>query len=68
MEGEFNGRDTFSVSDGRGLNFASTPQKLWGTVLTYKDQSADMIEGGISGTVDLHSRMPFDKDGQVISL
>jgi TonB-dependent receptor len=68
VEGEFNGRDTFSVSDGRGLSFGDIPTELWGTVLTYKNQSADMIEGGIAGTVDLHSRMPFDSDKRVISL
>ena len=67
VQSEFNGRDTFSVSDGRGLDFGSTPTELWSNVLTYKDQSADMIEGGISGTVNLVSRMPFDKDGRVIS-
>jgi TonB-dependent receptor len=68
VQSEFNGRDTFSVSDGRGLSFGDTPTELWSTVLTYKDQSADMIEGGISGTVNLVSRLPFDKDGRVISL
>ncbi len=67
VEGEFNGRDTFSVSDGRGLSFGDIPPELVGTVLVYKDQSADMVEGGISGTVDLHTRMPFDSDGRVIS-
>jgi TonB-dependent receptor len=67
VEGEFNGRDTFSVSDGRGLSFGDIPTELWNTVRAYKDQSADMIEGGISGTVDLVTRMPFDSPGRIIS-
>ncbi|TVZ42058.1 TonB-dependent receptor [Alteromonadaceae bacterium 2753L.S.0a.02] len=64
---EFNGRDSFTANSGRGLSFQDVPQELMGSVQLYKNQSADMIEGGIGGTVSLHTRMPFDQDGQKIS-
>lgn len=68
VQSEFNGRDTFSVSDGRGLSFGDIPTEMWNGVNAYKDQSADMVEGGISGTIDLRSRMPFDSDKRIITM
>lgn len=64
---EFNGRDTFSANSSRGLSFQDVPPELMGSVLIYKNQSADMIEGGIGGTVNLNTRKPFDQDGRVIA-
>jgi iron complex outermembrane receptor protein len=65
---EFNGRDSFTANSGRGLNFQDVPPELMGGVDLYKNQSADMIEGGIGGTVSLKTRKPFDRDGQMIAL
>lgn len=64
---EFNGRDSFTANSGRGLNFQDVPPELMGGVDLYKNQSADMIEGGIGGTVSLKTRKPFDRDGQLIA-
>jgi len=64
---EFNGRDSFTANSGRGLNFQDVPPELMGGVDLYKNQSADMIEGGIGGTVSLRTRKPFDQDGQLIA-
>ncbi|WP_295803405.1 TonB-dependent receptor [uncultured Microbulbifer sp.] len=57
---EFNGRDSFTANSGRGLSFQDVPPELMGGVDIYKNQSADMIEGGIGGTVSLRTRKPFD--------
>lgn len=57
---EFNGRDTFSANSGRGLSFQDVPPELIGSVQVYKNQTADMIEGGISGTINLNTRKPLD--------
>ncbi|WP_075187103.1 TonB-dependent receptor [Teredinibacter haidensis] len=62
---EFNGRDSFTANSGRGLSFQDVSPELMGSVKLYKNQTADMIEGGIGGTVSLHTRLPFDSDGQV---
>ena len=62
---ELNGRDTFSANNGRGLSFADVPSELLGGVDVFKSPSADMIEGGIAGTVNLRTRLPFDNNGPV---
>ncbi|MEL6857052.1 MAG: TonB-dependent receptor [Pseudomonadota bacterium] len=65
VRSEFNGRDAFSANGGRALEWASIPPELIGGVDVYKNQSADMIEGGISGVVNLRTLEPFDRDGLV---
>ena len=60
VRSELNGRDTFSANNGRGLSFSDVPAELMGGVDVFKSPSADMIEGGIAGTVNLRTRLPFD--------
>jgi len=64
---QLNGRDTFTANNGRGLSFADVPAELLGGVDVYKSPSADMIEGGISGTVNLRTRVPFDARGLLLA-
>ena len=64
---EFNGRDSFTANSGRGLSFQDVSPELMGGVDIYKNQTADMIEGGIGGTVSLRTRKPFDSEGRVIA-
>jgi len=64
---EINGRDSFSADSYRGLNFNDISPELMARVDAYKNQTADMIEGGIAGTVDLRTRLPFDEPGLVIT-
>lgn len=65
---EFNGRDSFTANSGRGLSFQDVPPELMGGVDIYKNQTADMIEGGIGGTVSLRTRKPFDSESRVIAI
>ena len=65
---EFNGRDSFSADANRGLNFNDISPELMAGVDSYKNITADMIEGGLAGTIDLRTRLPFDSKGQVIAL
>ncbi|MCH9752151.1 MAG: TonB-dependent receptor [Alphaproteobacteria bacterium] len=65
VRSEFNGRDAFSANGGRALEWASIPPELIGAVDVFKNQRADMIEGGISGVVNLRTLEPFDRDGLV---
>ncbi len=67
VRSELNGRDTFSANNGRFLSFSDVPPELMGGVDVFKNQSADMIEGGLAGTVNLRTRVPFDSAGQTIS-
>ncbi len=65
---EFNGRDTFSANSGRGLSFQDVPPELIGSVEVFKNQTADMIEGGISGTINLNTRKPLDSTERLLQL
>lgn len=64
---QFNGRESFSATSGTGLNFADISPELLSAVDTYKNQTADMIEGGIAGTIDLRTRLPFDQKGLLVT-
>ena len=64
---EFNGRDSFSADSARGLNFNDVSPELLAGVDAYKNQTAEMIEGGIAGTVNLRTRLPFDQNGLVVT-
>ena len=66
VRSEFNGRDTFAASSGRGLGFDSVPSELAGSVEVFKNLTADRIEGGIAGTVSINTRKPFDLDKRLI--
>src|SRR5690606_30703401 len=68
VRSEFNGRDSFSANTGRGLSFQDVPPELMQSVDLYKNQTADMIEGGIGGTVSLRTRKPFDQDDRLIAV
>ena len=60
VRGELNGRDTFQISGGREIGFNDVPTELVGSIELYKNTSADLIEGGISGTVNINPRKPLD--------
>jgi TonB-dependent receptor len=63
VRSEFNGRDSFNANSSRGLSFGDVSPELMAGVDTYKNATADMIEGGIAGTVNLRTRVPFDSEG-----
>ncbi|HEY4115153.1 MAG TPA: TonB-dependent receptor [Rhizomicrobium sp.] len=64
----FNSRDAFTANNGRILSFNDVPAELMAGVDVFKSPEADMIEGGIGGSVNLRTRVPFDQDGQLIGL
>ncbi|MDJ0652629.1 MAG: TonB-dependent receptor [Xanthomonadales bacterium] len=63
VRSELNGRDVFSATGGTVLSFNDVSPELLGSVLVYKNATADMIDGGIAGTVNLNTRKPLDTDG-----
>ena len=66
VRSEFNGRDAFSANGGRALDWSSVPIELVHGVDVYKNQSADLIEGGIGGTINLRTLQPFDQQGHIL--
>lgn len=63
VRSELNGRDIFSANGGRELSFNDVSPELLGRVEVFKNNTADMIDGGISGTVNLVTRKPLDNKG-----
>jgi iron complex outermembrane receptor protein len=63
VRSELNGRESFSANGGRSLNFEDVPPELMAGVDVYKNPSAEQIEGGISGLINLRTAMPFDQKG-----
>ena len=68
VRSEFNGRDTFSANSSRGLSWGDVSPELMSGVDTYKNQTADLIEGGISGSINLRTRLPFDSKGRLLAI
>jgi iron complex outermembrane recepter protein len=68
VRSELNGRDSFTADGGRALSFQDVPPELLQRVDVYKNQSAELIEGGLGGTVDLRTKRPFDYDGMELAV
>jgi iron complex outermembrane recepter protein len=64
VRSELNGRDAFSANGGRSLSFEDVPPELMAGVDVYKNPSAEQIEGGIGGLVNLRTHLPFDFKGR----
>ncbi|MGB7603643.1 MAG: TonB-dependent receptor, partial [Candidatus Sulfotelmatobacter sp.] len=58
-----NGREVFSAQGSRVMDLADIPSALLAGINVYKDPTADQVEGGIAGTVDLRTHKPFDFTG-----
>ena len=67
VRGELNGRDVFTANGGRGISFEEVSAELMAGVDVYKNPSAEIIEGGLGGTINLRTRMPFDEPGRKIA-
>lgn len=55
-----NGENTFSANGGRAISFEDIPPELLSAMDVYKSSQADLIEGGIGGSIDLRTKLPFD--------
>ena len=58
-----NGREIFSANNGRALLWSDVTPELMAAVDVYKASTADLIEGGTGGQIDLRTKMPFDFNG-----
>lgn len=60
-----NGRNLFTAS-GRAVALADIPASLLSSVEIYKTRSANLIETGIAGQIDIKTHRPFDFDGATV--
>ena len=67
VRSELNGHTAFSAKNSRTLGFEDIPPELLAGVDVYKNPSAQQVEGGLSGTVNLRTRLPFDSEGRKFS-
>ncbi len=64
---ELNGRDIFTAGNTSQLTLEDIPSELLAGIDVYKNPSADLIEGQLSGTINFRTRKPFDFDGFKVS-
>jgi len=63
-----NGRESFSAGwPGRELSWSDIPPELMSAVIVHKNPPAELVEGGVSGQVDLRTALPFDYKGDKFS-
>jgi TonB-dependent receptor len=62
-----NGRDVFTGS-ARAVALQDIPASLLAQVNVYKTRSADQVERGIAGSIDIKTHRPFNFDGEKIVL
>ena len=55
------------TAGGRSFNYTMLPSEVVGTVEVIKSSSADLPEGGVGGTVDVHERNPLDLAPNTVS-
>lgn len=67
VRSELNGRDIFSATGGRELSFNDVSPEQLARVEVFKNVTADMIDGGIAGTVNLVTRKPLNNKGLHLS-
>lgn len=51
----------------RGISFGMLPSQLIGQAIVYKNGRADIVEGGIAGTVDIMTRRPLDQKKNLVA-
>lgn len=56
----FNGRDATNGSGDRAVNFNQFPSELINQIMIYKSQQADLVEGGVAGTIELGTLRPLE--------
>ena len=62
-----NGRDIFTGA-GRDVALQDIPASLLSGVTVYKTRSADQVERGIAGSIDIKTNRPFNFDGKKVVL
>lgn len=56
------------VGGGRSFDFSLLPSELVGRLEVFKSSQADLVEGGVGGTVNIRSRKPLDLKAGTVAL
>jgi len=60
------GREVLVANGTRSMNYQILPAALVAGLDVYKTQQANLVEGGLSGTIDVRLRHPFDFAGSEV--
>jgi len=66
--GTVNGREVASPEPGRAIRYEQYPSELVSAAEVFKTQSADLVEGGIAGTINLKTISPLSHTGPVATV
>lgn len=66
--GLINGRELASSEPDRNVRWEVFPSEVVSGVVVYKSSQADIVSGGISGTVDIQTIRPLDYRGPALTL
>ena len=66
--GLVNGREVASSEPNRNVRWEIYPSEVVSGVQVYKAQSADLVAGGVAGTVDIQTVKPLDYAGPDVQL
>ena len=60
VQSQIDGEEIFSANDGREISFEDISPDLLAGIDVYKSPTADQIEGGIGGVIDMRTRKPLE--------
>ncbi len=63
-----NGREATNGGGNRAVNFSIFPSEMFNSVEIHKTQSAEYIEGAVSGQVHLNTKKPLDHGKRLLQL
>lgn len=66
--GLVNGREVASSEPDRNVRWEIYPSEIVSGATLYKSQSADLIAGGVAGTIDIRTVRPLDYSGPAFTL
>ena len=66
--GLVNGREVASSEPDRNIRWEIYPSEIVSSVQVYKSQSADLLAGGVAGTIDLNTISPLDYTGEAFTV
>ncbi len=66
--GLVNGREVASSEPNRNIRWEIYPSEIVSSVQVYKSQSAELLSGGVAGTIDLRTIDPLDYTGEAFTV
>lgn len=66
--GTLNGREIATPDANRSVRYDQFPGELINSAIVYKSPKSSLLEGGVAGTIDIHTAKPLDYKDRKITL